>query len=91
MTVTDYIILRKMHRPVHNGDDFSRLHPKMKRGNRAKIFAPFDALSGFDETMDVETVFTVHPAESCIQHLITRAGAISRMKFSGIRTSCSVT
>jgi hypothetical protein len=45
MTVTDYMILRKMHRPVHNGDDFSRIHPKMRRGNRAKIFAPFDALS----------------------------------------------
>ena len=49
MAVTDYIILRKMHRPDHNGDDFSRIHPKMRRGNRAKIFAPFDALSGFDE------------------------------------------
>ena len=63
MAVTDYIILRKMHRPDHNGDDFSWIHPKMRRGNRAKIFAPFDALSGFDETMDAETVFTVHPAE----------------------------
>ena len=59
----DSVTLRKMHRPVHNGDDFSRIHPKMKRGNRAKIFAPFDALSGFDETMDAETVYTVHPAE----------------------------
>ncbi|MCI6699666.1 MAG: hypothetical protein MR488_10990 [Lachnospiraceae bacterium] len=59
----DSVTLRKMHRPVHNGDDFSRIHPKMKRGNRAKIFAPFDALSGFGETMDAETVYTVHPAE----------------------------
>ena len=59
----DSVTLRKMHRPVHNGDDFSRIHPKMKRENRAKIFAPFDALSGLDETMDAETVCTVHPAE----------------------------
>ena len=59
----DSVTLRKMHRPVHNGDDFSRVHPKMKRENRAKIFAPFDALSGFDESMDAETVCTVHPAE----------------------------
>lgn len=52
-----------MHRPAHNGDAFSHLHPKMPRGSRAKLFAPFDALSGFDESMDAETVYTVHPAE----------------------------
>jgi hypothetical protein len=34
-------------RPVHNGDLFSRRHPKMARLNRAKLFAPFDALDGF--------------------------------------------
>lgn len=36
-------------RPVHNGDVFSRKHPKMSQLNRAKIFAPFAALVGFDE------------------------------------------
>ena len=36
-------------RPVHEGDVFSRRHPKMSRLNRAKIFAPFAALVGFDE------------------------------------------
>ena len=36
-------------RPVHDGDVFSRRHPKMARLNRAKIFAPFAALVGFDE------------------------------------------
>ena len=36
-------------RPVHDGDVFSRKHPKMSRLNRAKIFAPFAALVGFDE------------------------------------------
>lgn len=34
-------------RPVHNGDLFSRRHPPMR--NRAKIFAPFAALVGFEE------------------------------------------
>ena len=34
-------------RPIHNGDLFSRRHPPMQ--NRAKIFAPFAALVGFDE------------------------------------------
>ena len=36
-------------RPVHEGDVFSRKHPKMSQLNRAKIFAPFAALVGFDE------------------------------------------
>ena len=36
-----------LERPVHNGDIFSRRHPKMT--NRAKIFAPFAALIGFDD------------------------------------------
>ena len=36
-------------RPVHGGDVFSRKHPKMSQLNRAKIFAPFAALVGFDE------------------------------------------
>ena len=36
-------------RPKHEGcDDFSLRHPKMPLGQRAKIFAPFDALRGFD-------------------------------------------
>ena len=33
-------------RPVHNGDLFSRRHPKMTPQHRAKIFAPFAALAG---------------------------------------------
>ena len=61
--MADYTVLISKHRPLHNGDTFSRIHPRMRRGNRAKIFAPFDALSGFDESMDAETVFTVHPSE----------------------------
>ena len=36
-------------RPIHDGDVFSRKHPKMSKLNRAKIFAPFAALVGFDE------------------------------------------
>ena len=41
------IILKE--RPVHDGDVFSRRHPKMTQLNRAKIFAPFAALVGFEE------------------------------------------
>ncbi len=36
-------------KPVHNGDYFSLRHPKMACSKRAKLFAPFAALSGFDE------------------------------------------
>ena len=36
-------------RPVHDGDAFSRRHPPMTRLNRAKLFAPFAALVGFEE------------------------------------------
>ena len=38
-----------MERPVHTDDVFSRRHPKMTLLNRAKIFAPFAALVGFDD------------------------------------------
>ena len=37
-------------RPRHDRyDPFRIRHPSMDRGHRAKIFAPFDALEGFDE------------------------------------------
>ena len=48
--------------PVHAGDDFSLRHPRMERGLRAKIFAPFDALEGFTErirTRDAALVETM--------------------------------
>ena len=38
-------------RPAHDGDAFSRRHPKMAQLNRAKIFAPFAALAGYDEAV----------------------------------------
>ncbi len=39
-------------RPVHDRlDPFRIRHPRMERGRRAKIFAPFDALKGFSEAI----------------------------------------
>ena len=39
-------------RPQHRKyDAFWRKHPPMDPGHRAKIFAPFDALAGFDEAI----------------------------------------
>ena len=46
-TIAKYGNIIFLERPVHNGDLFSRRHPKM--ANRAKIFAPFAALVGFDD------------------------------------------
>ena len=40
-----------LRRPAHDGDAFSCRHPKMAQLNRAKIFAPFAALSGYDEAV----------------------------------------
>ena len=44
-----YADIINLHRPVHTDDVFSRRHPKMTQLRRAKIFAPFAALSGFDD------------------------------------------
>ena len=39
-------------RPVHKTFDLFRLrHPSMDSGHRAKLFAPFDALAGFDDAI----------------------------------------
>ena len=37
-----------LERPRHEGDLFSRRHPRMPKLKRAAIFAPFAALTGFD-------------------------------------------
>lgn len=52
-----------LDRPVHDGDLFSRRHPAMTRLNRAKIFAPFAALVGFDERVRRKEVAYIHKVE----------------------------
>lgn len=45
-----YLELMRQGRPRHDPlSDFGRKHPKMPCSRRAKLFAPFDALAGFDE------------------------------------------
>ena len=42
-------------RPQHaTCDEFSLRHPKMPLGQRAKIFAPFAALTGFEERIEAK-------------------------------------
>lgn len=51
-------------RPQHHRfDDFSRQHPKMDRRKRAKIFAPFDALDGYSDSIDSKNVEYVERIE----------------------------
>ena len=45
-----------LRRPVHDGDVFSRRHPKMTQLNRAKIFAPFAPLTGFDSAVRAKEI-----------------------------------
>ena len=49
--------------PRHEGDAFSRRHPPMSTANRAKIFAPFAALTTFDAAL--RTREAVHAASPC--------------------------
>ena len=44
-------------KPVHEKyDSFSIRHPAMDLSRRAKIFAPFDALKGFDEAISAKEI-----------------------------------
>ena len=39
-------------RPQHDEDEFEARHPRMPREARAKIFAPFAALKGYEEAIE---------------------------------------
>ena len=64
-----------LDRPVHDGDLFSRRHPAMTRLNRAKIFAPFAALSGFDGHIQSKEVL-YEPRRERDQNDVHRLGVI---------------
>lgn len=46
-------------RPVHEDDYFSIRHPHMDIGKRAKIFAPFAALAGFEDEIAAKNILYV--------------------------------
>ena len=51
-------------RPQHEScDEFSLRHPKMPLGQRAKIFAPFAALTGFEERIEAKLARYVEKRE----------------------------
>ena len=52
-----YAEVMRKGKPQHERfDPFSIKHPKMDHGKRAKIFAPFDALKGFNEAVSAKDV-----------------------------------
>ena len=51
-----YDKLLRAERPIHHQDDFAAKHPPMPREKRAKLFAPFDALTGFGEALDEQEI-----------------------------------
>ncbi len=54
-----YLNTLLLGRPRHTMDDFSFRHPQMDQGKRAKVFAPFDALDGYGESIsEKNTVYT---------------------------------
>ena len=59
----DYSDILNSERPKHIGDDFSTRHPKMPRADRAKIFAPFAALSGHTEKAKAQERITIGRTE----------------------------
>ena len=57
-TKFEYADIINRVRPVHRADRFSYKYPRMSNEKRAKIFAPFAALSGYDEALaDKEIIY----------------------------------
>ncbi len=73
-------------RPVHQPWDAFRLrHPSMEAGRRAKIFAPFDALAGFDEAVANKEVlyeFRREISEDEKEELDRRLGILHRLTWN---------
>lgn len=74
-TALPYADIINLQRPVHTDDVFSRRHPKMTQLRRAKIFAPFAALSGFDDHVRSKEVL-YEPKRERDQRDIHRLGVI---------------
>lgn len=51
-----YVDIINLQRPDHTNDVFGRKHPRMSLLNRAKIFAPFAALRGFEEAVAAKEI-----------------------------------
>lgn len=79
--------LYRKGQPVHQWSDAFRLkHPSMDPGRRAKIFAPFDALVGFDDAVASKEVlyeFRRELSEDDKEELNRRLGILYRLTWNG--------
>ena len=51
-----YLPVLMQGRPRHEMDEFAFRHPRMEQGKRAKVFAPFDALDGYGESVSSKNI-----------------------------------
>ena len=51
-----YLSILMQGRPRHEMDEFAFRHPRMEQGKRAKVFAPFDALDGYGESVSSKNI-----------------------------------
>ena len=51
-----YLQVLMQGRPQHDQDDFYFRHPPMDQGKRAKIYAPFDALDGYGDSISSKNI-----------------------------------
>lgn len=73
-------------RPRHYDDHFAFLHPKMDRRRRAKLFAPFDALDGYSESIDsknIEYIERIDLEEDDRRELDRRIRILHRLTYNG--------
>ena len=74
-------------RPRHDRyDPFRIRHPSMDRGHRAKIFAPFDALKGFNEAVSAKDVLyedRIELLQEDTEELSRRLNILHNLTFNG--------
>jgi hypothetical protein len=74
-------------RPRHDRyDPFRIRHPSMDRGHRAKIFAPFDALKGFNEAVSAKDVLyedRIELLKEDTEELSRRLNILHNLTFNG--------
>ena len=59
-TKCEYADIINRVRPIHKADRFSYKYPRMSSEKRAKIFAPFAALSGYDDALaEKEVIYDI--------------------------------
>ena len=72
--------------PKHDHDEFSVKHPRMERGKRAKIFAPFDALDGYSDAVkskDIEYMARAELADEDREELARRMEILHGLTYNG--------